>query len=408
MNSRERVLRAVSFQKPDRVPIDLGGMRASGINAVVYDQLKRRAGMTGPTKIHDTMQILAEVELELLEQLQADVVPLDVGDVEWADQDARGGIAKRLFSGLEVHFPPQTDIAVEADGSWLLRDATGDVFARLPRDGFYFDSVRPIMSSREIDPDAFQPVATVPDEKLECMGRRGRFLYENTDKAILGWGACISLVGLSSLLVDPITQGSLDEWLFMLMAEKEAAHDMMGRWVDAVIAQIELYYQAVGPYCFAWGVGSDDAGTQRGEFIAPDLFAEMIAPHYKRLCEWVHAHTEWKTFLHSCGSIYHYIPMWIDAGIDILNPVQISSANMEPERLMESFGGKIVFWGGGCDTQQVLPRGTAAEIREHVRRNLEIFDAKNGGYVFTQVHNIQQNVPPENVETMFAAAREFG
>jgi len=408
MNSRERVLKAVNFQKPDRVPIDLGGMRASGINAAVYDQLKKRAGMTGPTKIHDTMQILAEVELELLEHLQADVVPLDAGDVEWVGQDAHQGIATRLFSGLEVHFAPQTDIAVEADGSWSLRNATGETFARLPKDGFYFDSVRPIMSSRKIDPDAFQPIATVPDEKLECMAQRGRYLHENTDKAILGWGACISMVGLSSLLVDPITQGSLDEWLFMLMAEKEAAHDMMGRWVDAVIAQIELYHQAVGPYCFAWGVGSDDAGTQRGEFIAPDLFAEMITPHYKRLCDWVHANTEWKTFLHSCGSIYHYIPAWIDAGIDILNPVQISAVNMEPERLVESFGGKIVFWGGGCDTQQVLPRGTAEEIRDHVRRNLEIFNAKEGGYVFTQVHNIQQNVPPENLEAMFAAAREFG
>jgi len=408
MNSRERVLSAVNFQRPDRIPIDLGAMRASGINAAVYDALKKRMGIDRPVKIHDTMQILAEVELDVLEHLHGDVVPLDAGDVEWAGQEARQGVARRLFCGLEVYFPPGTEIGVERDGSWTLRDAAGKAFARMPRDGFYFDYLRPTMSSGRIDPCAFRPVDTVPDEKLEIMAQRGRFLYEQTDKAVLGWGTCISLIGLSALLVDNITQGSLDEWLLMLISEKETAHEMMGRWVDAVIAQLELYHQAVGPYCFAWGVGSDDAGTQRGEFIAPDLFAEMIKPHYKRLCDWVHAHTRWKTFLHSCGSIYHYIPEWIDAGIDILNPVQIAAANMEPERLMEAYGGRIVFWGGGCDTQQVLPLGTVEQVREHVRRNLEIFAGGEGGYVFTQVHNIQQNVPVENVEALFGAAYEYG
>ena len=408
MNSRERVLRAVNFQKPDRVPIDLGAIRASGVNAVVYDEFKRRQGLDTPTKIHDTMQILAEVELEVLEHIHADVVPLDATDAAWAGQEADAGIGKSLFCGMGVHFQPGVNITVDADGGWSLRDAEGEVFARMPRDGFYFDFTRPTMAASRIDPALFRPSHTVPDERLEAMRERGRFLFEETDKAILGWGACLSLLGLSALLGENITQGSLDEWMVMLLAEKETAHDMMGRLVDAVIDQLELYHEAVGPYCFAWGVGSDDAGTQRGEFIAPDLFAEMIKPHYQRLCDWVHANTEWKTYLHSCGSIYHYIPEWIDAGVDILNPVQISAVNMEPEGLMRDFGGRIVFWGGGCDTQSVLPLCTPDEIREHVRHNLEVFGGSDGGYVFTQVHNIQQDVPVENVEAMLAAAHEFG
>ncbi len=155
-------------------------------------------------------------------------------------------------------------------------------------------------------------------------------------------------------------------------------------------------------------MASDDAGTQKGGLLSPDLFTEMIKPHYKRICDWVHAHTDWKTYLHFCGSIYRYIPEWIDAGVDILNPVQISAANMEPERLMKEFGGKIVFWGGGCDTQKVLPSGAPEEVREHVRRNIEVFSSGTGGFVFTQVHNIQQDVPVENVEAMFEAAYEFG
>ena len=407
MNSRERVLRTINFQKPDRVPIDLGAMRASGINAVVYDRLKKRMGISTPTKIHDALQILAEVEIEVLNRLHVDVVPLDAGDVAWVSQDAYQGKKRRLFCGLEVYFPPDTDIIVEKDGSWLMRDTAGEAFARMPKDGLYFDFTRPTMAGKRIDPNTFQPRDTVPDEVLDSMAQHGKFLYENTDKAILGWGACISMMGLSALLADNITQNSLDEWMITLMTEKETAHEMMGRFVDAVIEQIRLYHQAVGNYCFAWGVGSDDAGTQRGEFIAPDLFTEMIKPHYKRLCDWVHTNTNWKTFLHSCGSIYHYIPEWIDAGVDILNPVQISATNMEPERLMRDFGGRVVFWGGGCDTQNMLPLGTPEEIRKHVCDNLGIFAGGNGGYVFTQVHNIQQNVPVENVEAMLAAAYEF-
>jgi uroporphyrinogen decarboxylase len=405
LNSRERILRAVNYEKSDRLPIDLGGLRASGIHAEVYDKLKKRMGITTPTKIHDSMQLLAEIELEVLDRIHADVIPLESSSALWARQDAREGVKKTLFSGLDVYFPPKTNITCEPDGSWVLRTSGGEPFALMPRDGFYFDFIRPTMSHRKIDPKKFHPRDVIPDEELDLLAGHGRFLYQETDKAILGWGASISMFGLSALLSDNITQGSLDEWLCMLMAEKETANDMMGKYVDSVISCLKQYNEAVGNYCFAWGVASDDAGTQRGGLISPDLFREMILPHYRKLCNWVHANTGWKTFLHSCGSIYHYIPGWIEAGIDILNPVQISAADMEPERLMSDFGGKIVFWGGGCDTQKVLPLGTPEEIRRHVNHNIRVFTSGgDGGYVFNQVHNIQQNVPVENVEAMFRAA----
>jgi len=408
VNSRERVLRAVNFERPDRVPIDLGATRASGINAVVYDRLKRRMGMESPTRIHDTMQMLAEVEPEVVKRLHVDVLPLEPATMRWARQDAVEGVRRTLFSGLDAYFPPGTRIEERHDGSWVLKSADGRDAARMPKDGYYFDFIRPTMAGARIDPAAFRPCDTVPDEELEAFAQYGRFLFESTDKALLGWGACISLVGLSALLAENITQGSLDEWLCMLMTERETAHEMMGRYVDAVIKRMELYHQAVGPYCFAWGIASDDAGTQGAELLSPDLFREMIKPHYERLCGWVHAHTNWKTWLHSCGSIYGYLADWIDAGVDILNPVQISAANMEPARLMAEFGGKIVFWGGGCNTQHVLPFGTPEEVRDHVRRNIKAFAAGSGGFVFTQVHNIQQDVPVENVEAMFDAAYRYG
>jgi uroporphyrinogen decarboxylase len=163
----------------------------------------------------------------------------------------------------------------------------------------------------------------------------------------------------------------------------------------------------VGNRAFGWGIAADDSGTQRGEFVRPELWAEMIKPHYARLCGWIHANTPWKTFLHSCGSVYNLIPHFIEAGVDILNPIQTSAVNMEPERLKREFGKKIVLWGGGCDTQHVLGSATPAQIREHVRERMAIFKP-GGGYVFNQVHNIQSNVPAENIIAMFDAAAEFG
>ncbi|MBE3065402.1 MAG: methyltransferase, partial [Spirochaetes bacterium] len=234
-------------------------------------------------------------------------------------------------------------------------------------------------------------------------------LYRSTDYALLGWGFGVCFLGLS-LITDRssnVTQGMPDEWMMMLMTEKETCHEMMDRSVEATISCLRLVNEAVGEYCFAWGIASDDSGTQRCEFINPDLWAEMIKPHYAKLCSWVHRNTRMKTFLHSCGSIPRLIPHLIEAGVDILNPVQTSAADMDPERLKNEFGRKIVFWGGGCDTQSVLPASTPEAVREHVKERMAIF-APGGGYVFTQVHNIQAKVPTENVEAMLDAAFEFG
>jgi uroporphyrinogen-III decarboxylase len=410
MTSRERVWRAINHQVPDRVPIDLGGTRASGISAATYDRLKRRLGLKSPTKILDSMQLLAEVEPEMLQALHVDVVPLEGALAAWNEMPCLAGIERQLPSGITAYFAPGTNIRTESDGSWVLLNAGGEAFARMPKDGFYFDFIRPTMASRRIDPARYRPLDTVSDEELEAFARRARFLHENTDKVVLGWGASISLVGLSALLSDNITQGSLDEWLCLLVAEKPTAHEMMARCVDAAIARLKLYHQAAGDRVMVWGAASDDAGTQRAGLLSPDLFVEMILPHYRRFCGWIHDHTPYRTFVHSCGAVADYIAGWIEAGVDIINPVQISAAGMEPQRLMRQFGGRIVFWGGGCETQKVLPLGTPDQVRRHVRQNVETFtaDLTSGGFVFTQVHNVQPNVPAENVQAMLEAACEFG
>jgi uroporphyrinogen-III decarboxylase len=409
MTPRERVARAVNHQIPDRVPIDLGGMKASGIAVSAYERLKRQLGIGTPTRALDARFMIAVVEDEVLRRLHVDVVPLDLSillstsrpDCEW--------VPRRLFDGTEVLFPPDTRIAEDAAGNWILLQPDGSPTSyQMPRDGYYFDDISFSQGGR-IDPHKFRPVANIPDEHLALLEKYSRSLYDHTDYAVLGWGFGVCFLGLS-LITDRasnVTQGFYGEWMTMLMKDKETCHEMMDRSVEATIRCLTLVNQAVGDRCFAWGIAADDSGTQRGEFIRPELWAEMVQPHYKKLCTWMHAHTPWKVYLHSCGSVYHLLPHFIDAGIDIFNPVQTSAANMDPARLKQQFGDRLVFWGGGCDTQQVLGRARPEEIRQHVRQRLDIF-RPGGGYVFNQVHNIQANVPPENILAMFEAAYEFG
>ena len=376
MTPRERVWKAVNHQVPDRVPIDLGGMKASGIAASAYDKVKRKLGISTRTKVLDPRFMIAVVEDEVLRRLHVDVVPLDLsGDLgRWSGRTAsgfRGGCSTaRKCCFRRIRTLPKTP---RATGSCSNADGSPSSF-RMPKGGYYFDDTSFNKGDR-IDPQKFRPISDIPDEHLNILSQYGRSLYQNTDYAILGWGFGVCFLGLS-LITDRasnVTQGLPDEWMVMLMTEKETCHEMMDRSVEATIKCLELVNQAVGDYCFAWGIAADDSGTQRGEFIRPELWAEMLKPHYKKLCDWIHANTPWKVFLHSCGSVHNLLPHFIEAGIDILNPVQTSAANMDPARLKAEFGDRLVFWGGGCDTQRVLGHGRAGRnpaARQGAHRNL--------------------------------------
>lgn len=409
MTSRERVWRTVNRQRADRMPIDLGGMKASGIAAAAYHRVKQRLGIQTPTRVSDPRFMIADVEDAILQRLHVDVMPLDWSTAFSARRPVGEWVPRKLFDGTPVLLPPGTNIGEDREGNWLLLNADGTPTSlRMPRNGFCFDDCA-FDEPGGIDPTKFRPVTNLPDEQLELFGRYAKSLQQGTDYALLGWGFGVCFLGMSLIATraDNVTQGKPSEWMTMLMKEKDTCHELMDRSVEASISCLKQVHQAVGDACFAWGIAADDSGTQRGEFISPELWAEMIQPHYRKLCDWIHQHTRMKTFFHCCGSIYHLIPHLIEAGVDILNPVQISAANMEPARLKREFGDKLIFWGGGCDTQSVLPRGNPEEVREHVRENVQVFSL-GGGYVFNQVHNIQANVPAENIIAMFDTAYEAG
>ena len=409
MTSRERVQKAVNFQVPDRVPVDLGGMKAAGIAATAYARLKEHLGLGGPTRVLDPRFMIAAVEEQVLRRLHADVLPVDLSGIVSAVRPDRDWVPRAAFDGTPLLFPPGTAIRRDTDGSWILLDAQGeDTAFRMPKGGYYFDDTSFNRGGR-IDPAKFRPQSDIPDGALRLLADYTAGLHRDTEYALLGWGFGVCFLGLS-LITDRssnVTQGRPDEWMMMLLTEKQTCHQLMDRSVDAAISCLKLASQAVGDRCFAWGIASDDSGTQRGEFISPDLWAEMIKPHYAKLCGWIHRHTKMKTFFHCCGSIPGLIPHLIEAGVDILNPVQTSAAGMDPAVLKSRFGGRIVFWGGGCDTQSVLPSASPEEVREQVRERMRIFKP-GGGYVFNQVHNIQANVPAQNIQAMLEAAHDFG
>ena len=410
MNSRERVEKTVSFQEPDRVPIDLGGMKASGIAVGAYSRLKKHLGMAGKTKVLDTRFMIAMVEEEIRRRFHVDVIPLDASTILAEASPEDQWVPRKLFNGDEALFPPGTRIHEEPNGDWRLLDADGSPSSfRMPQGGFYFDDTAFGIAEGEFDPGKFKPITTIPDEHLRQLENYGRHLYNNTEYALLGWGYGVCFLGMSLITdrANNLTQGMPKEWMMMLLSEKETCHELMGKSVEAYIQCLKQINQAVGDYCFAWGIAADDSGTQRSEFIRPALWVEMIKPHYQDLCQWIHTNTRMKTFFHCCGSIYNLIPHLIEAGIDILNPVQTSAANMEPSRLKKQFGDRLVFWGGGCDTQQMLGNATPEEIRQHVKDRFGVF-APGAGYVFNQIHNIQADVPAANIVAMLDAAYEYG
>ncbi|HID87918.1 MAG TPA: methyltransferase [Anaerolineae bacterium] len=402
MNSRQRVLTALAHREPDRVPVDLGATRVTGITAVAYNRLKAHLGLAeGSTKVFDISQQLAEVEEEILERFGVDVIPLNRVQtgfeiMNWAWKEWRLPDGSPCLVSTE--FDPVREEERDRSSWALVRD--GVVVARMPARSFYFTRVHHPLAGAitKEDIDAY-PWPTISDEELAHLRRRARHLYENTDYAIVGefggnileWGQ--DLRGWDVFLMD-------------LVIHKDLAHHLMDRMVECWLRNLERYLEAVGDYIQIIQMG-DDLGTQHGPQISPQLYREMIKPRHQRVYGTVKEQSDIYVFLHSCGDIFDFIPDLIEAGVDILNPVQTSARGMDPVALKREFGHRITFWGGGCDTQRVLPRGTPEEVREDVRERLRVF-APGGGYVFAAVHNIQPDVPPENLVAMFQAVREFG
>jgi uroporphyrinogen decarboxylase len=404
MSSRERVLAALNHREPDRVPVDLSGHRSSGIAALLYPKLRALLGLPPEAvRVYDPIQQLAIVGPDVLERFGVDTLELGrafaLEDRHWREWPLPDGTPALM---------PAWAAPVRETGRWVLKSESGRVLGQMVDGSFYFEQTYwPLAEQPGLDPGLAMaeclwtavgsppgPLADGP-EGLRALREGARALRRSSQRAILGlFGG--NLVEMGQFLF------GMDNFLYMLAAEPRAVHRFLDRVVEVHLSNLERFLGAVGESIDIIVFG-DDLGMQTGPQFSPAMYREFFKPRHARL--WARAKQlapRVKVMLHCCGGVRELLPDLIDAGLEAINPVQTSCAGMEPAGLKRDFGSELVFWGGGCDTQTVLPLGTPEQVRAHVRERVRLL-APGGGFVFQQVHNILAFVPPENVVAMFEA-----
>ncbi|MBN1817274.1 MAG: hypothetical protein JW828_07915 [Sedimentisphaerales bacterium] len=408
MNSRERVLASLNHRQPDRVCIDFGGHRSSGIMAIVYAKLKKALGITsGDIYIYDLIQQLAIVEPPVQEAFGVDTVEMGraflTEDKDWKDWI--------LPDGTPCKIPFYINLEKRGD-DWILLGDKGQELAIQKKGCLYFEQTYWPMADRDIREDDFSdleeqlgnhmwatahPGAHLPlDEAgLSEMTQRAKTLRESTDRAIIG------LFG-GNMFEVPQMLLRMDNYLMYLGLYPEHVERLSEKLCSVYLNNLEKWLGAVGPYIDVILFG-DDLGSQMGPLISPQMYRRFFKPYHKRLWNRARELADVKVNLHCCGSVAPLLDDIIDAGADAINPVQVGARNMDAPMLKERFGDRICLWGGGCDTQTILPDATPEQIAEHVKKQIDILHP-GGGFVFQQVHNIMANVSPQNIIAMFEAA----
>ncbi len=407
MNHRERVLAALEHREPDRVPVDFGGHRSSGIAAIAYGKLRRALALPEkPIRVYDPVQQLAIIDDDVLDRFGVDTIELGRGfaldDADWCDWTLPDGTPCQM---------PRWATPQREEGQWVLRSATGRVLARMPDGAIYFEQCYwPFLENDDLErlPEALAenmwcavqsppgPLVAGPDGQ-ERLAEGARRLRERTDRAILG------LFGGNLLEIGQFLYRN-DNFFMLLAGNPRRAHEFLDRLVEIHLANLEAFLAAVGPYIDIIVFG-DDLGMQNGPQISPAMYREFFKPRHAAMWQRAKRLAPVKVMLHCCGGVRELLADLIEAGLDAINPVQISCRGMNPRELKAEFGDRLTFWGGGCDTHRVLSRGMPEEIRSHVRELIEVF-RPGGGFVFQQVHNVLADVPPENVIAMFQAVQE--
>jgi uroporphyrinogen decarboxylase len=380
MTARERVMLALNHKEPDRIPIDLGATIVSSISNQTYPELERLLGLpVEEIKVLDYVQQLPYVSEALMQ---------------------RFGVDFRM-----VQLPAATTVGVkvfEEGDYYAFYDRWGSKLHMPRMGGFYFDWVDfPIKEPTMRSLDAYQWPQPDSEQVNAELGRLAKQLYEESEYALVG-----SAVIGGGIFEQPARVMGMQNFLMSLISEPAFADRLMETITDIYIESCNRYLEYVGPYIQVFTYWDDVAG-QNDWLIRPDLYRKVIKPKQKRLVDAIKKKTNAKLFYHSCGASRDLIPDLIEIGFDILNPVQVSAKGMDTKELKKQFGRDMVFWGGGVDTQHVLPFGSPQDVVEEVKRRIDDL-APGGGFVFAAVHNIQALVPPENIVAAFDTALEYG
>ena len=406
MTSRERVLAALNHVEPDRIPVDLGGHRSSGIAAIAYHQLRKHLGLPKKAvRVYDMVQQLAIIDEDVLDLFGVDVIEMGRGFL-LDDGDWKPWI---LPDGTPCEIPYYTNLELRGE-DWFILDKEGVEMGVLKKGSLYFEQTLFPLMERGIENDDFEDLEEMlgkqiwsavvhpgahlemDEEGLREMGLRAKALRESTDRAIVG------LFG-GNMFEIPQMLYRMDHYLLATGMYPDKVLELSEKLYQVHLKNLEKWIGAVGPYIDVVLFG-DDLGGQQGPLISPEAYREYYKPYHEKLWGRAKELADVKVQLHCCGGIYELLDDLIEAGLDMVNPVQISCRGMDPKQLKAEFGERITFWGGGCDTQRILPLSKPDEISKHVQELSSIF-SPGGGFVFQQVHNILANVPPENVVAMF-------
>lgn len=414
-SSRENFLKTINHKQPDNVVVDFGSTGVTGIHVLIVEKLRNYYGLEKkPVKVVEPYQMLGEIDQELIEAMDIDVIGLfsaknmfGVLNSDWK--------AHRTPWGQEVLFPGNFNYTYNSNGDILMYpegDTSVPPSGMMPKTGYFFDALdrqKPIDDATLRVEDNLEEFGYITEPELEYFKNKVAELQNNNKVVVASLGGTalgdIALVPAINLK-DPKGIRGVEEWYISTLIREDFVKEIYDQETDIAIENYKQLYKVIGDRIDVVFTCGTDFGTQNSTFCSVETYDRVWLPYYKKVNDWIHLNTPWKTFKHSCGAVEPLMSHFIDSGFDIINPVQINASGMDPRNLKKKYGDNLVFWGGGVDTQGVFAFGTPAQVKEQVKTQCDILN-KNGGFVFNTVHNIQANVPFENVVAMLEALKEL-
>lgn len=414
MTSRERLRAAVDHQSPDRLPVDFGGSFITGIHCSVVEALREHYGLERhPVKVCEPYQMLGLVEDDLRSAMGIDTEPV------FPNRTIFGFVNEnwkewRTPWGQEVEVSGAFQVDEKEDGIYIYPqgDRSAPPSGHLPKTGYFFDT---IIRQQSIDEDHL-----VVEDNLEEFGLMtdAEAAYWEREAALRRGGNHAVVTHLNgtalgdiALVPAPFSKNppgvrDIAQWYMTVATDPDFVMSVFDRQIEIALANLARLRDLAGDVIDIVVVCGTDFGTQESTFCSLATFDEIWKPRYRRINDWIHENTNWRTFKHSCGAVEGFLGSLADAGFDIINPVQCSAKGMEPGLLKKKHGDRLTFWGGGVNTQKTLPFGTPAEVRGEVLERCRIF-SPGGGFVFNAIHNVQALTPTANVVAMIDAVKEF-
>ena len=416
MNSKERFDLTMNHRQPDKVVVDFGSTAVTGIHVLSVENLRKYYGLKyKPIRVIEPYQMLGEMDPELIDAMGVDVVgawgmnnmfgfynhdPLVEFETNWGQKVL---VPKDFYTTKDE----KGDLLIYPEG-----DPTVAPSGRMPKSGYFFDAI--------VRQEPFTEEALDPKNNLEefdfISERELEFWKESTKMARATGKAVIAGLGGTALGDIALVPGlqmkhpkgirDIAEWYMSTLIRPDYIKAVFDRQTEIALENFRRLYEVIGDNLDAVFICGTDFGTQDSTFCSPEQFDDLWLPFYRKINDWVHLNTNWKTFKHSCGAVESFMSRFIDAGFDIINPVQVSARGMDARHLKQTYGKNLVFWGGGVDTQKTLPYSSPEKVREEVLYLCDVF-AKDGGFVYNTIHNIQANVPVENIVAMVDAVKEF-